>query len=400
MPSKAPKSTTAITVLTAVTDDEAAADKAALLARALAYEPKLDQRGLSQAQWDKYAPVLRARAAAGADNLSQVRAMLGNALTLLAWALANRVPLTDDLDKLWLDTTQGRFLKHLEGEGTSKSSLATVRMHLRRMAEADSAAIDTAAETALDEEIEESGFTVLDSRDAVEVDGFGLTDAEVYWALLALIGEQVRVALPGATTPRSQTPGRDTVVPYGAAEVSRLMRAVLAVRVATTRRALRAEFALGLGAGLEGMSLALAKPEDVHPGGTVVDVRGSNDKVIRTAPVLSPFSSMLVALAQEAGDARLLGGDNSTGKARRNRPATLAARLRARDPHAVRLDTTRLKATWVVLHLACGTPLPTLLPLAGLTTAAGLDSLLPYVPTVPNDLLRPWAGLELPGVSS
>jgi hypothetical protein len=40
----------------------------------------------------------------------------------------------------------------------------------------------------------------------------------------------------------------------------------------------------------------------------------------------------------------------------------------------------RLRNTWLIQHLAAGTPLNVLLPAAGLTTAAHLMDLLPHVP--------------------
>jgi hypothetical protein len=47
-------------------------------------------------------------------------------------------------------------------------------------------------------------------------------------------------------------------------------------------------------------------------------------------------------------------------------------------PH-VPLQTRRMRATWLIHHLETGTPLKTLLRIAGLQSAEALDRVLPFV---------------------
>jgi hypothetical protein len=251
--------------------------------------------------------------------------------------------------------------------------------------------------------VEDSGWALMDTRPPVPVGDLGLADAPEYWDLLDAIGARVRAVHPDAVRPRSTTPGRDRAIPYGRAEVSRLLRAAPTLPVESTRSAAKAYLALGLGAGIDGVQLSLVQPgdiqEDPNSGAVTVDVRSNADTVVRRVPVLAPFAPLLLELRAAAGERPLLRGRNGN-RAMENRPSNLATSLSNKDPHAVRADSTRLRATWLTVHLACGTPLKQLLEYTGLTTIVQMQSLLDFVPVAQRDAVEPWTGLHTHGSGS
>ena len=118
---------------------------------------------------------------------------------------------------------------------------------------------------------------------------------------------------------------------------------------------------LGAGAGLIRGDLRPARGTDVacRSGGVIVTVRGARP---RTVPVLSRYHGRLLAAARFAGTALICGG---TDPARRNitTPLTRALSGGAGLP---RLDTSRLRATWLA-------EVAQLLGLATFMRAAGIS---------------------------
>src|SRR5207249_10562378 len=99
---------------------------------------------------------------------------------------------------------------------------------------------------------------------------------------------------------------------------------------------------LGAGAGLIRGDLRDARGSDVsaRSGGVVVTVRGARP---RTVPVLARYHARLLAAARSAGTGLICGG---TDPGRRNITNPL---IRALDGGTglPRLDTSRLRATWL-----------------------------------------------------
>jgi integrase len=162
--------------------------------------------------------------------------------------------------------------------------------------------------------------------------------------------------------------------PYAAAEIGGYL--ALAAAQPTTARAMRATalVCLGAGAGLIRADLRQARGTDVtaRSGGVIVAVRGRKPRAV---PVLARYHDALLAAAAFAGEHLLTGG---TDPARGNITSPLARSL-AGGTGLPRLDTSRLRATWLA-DTAALIGLPAFLHAAGISCcqrlgdiAAGLD---------------------------
>ena len=149
--------------------------------------------------------------------------------------------------------------------------------------------------------------------------------------------------------------------PYSPAEISGFL--ALADAQPTAERRMRAAglVALGAGAGLIRADLRDVRGSDVRcrSSGMVVTVRGTRP---RTVPALSRYHTRLLAAARAAGTGLICGG---TDPGRRNLANPL---IRALDGGGglPRLDTSRLRATWL---RDCAE----MLGLATFMTAAGIS---------------------------
>jgi integrase len=149
--------------------------------------------------------------------------------------------------------------------------------------------------------------------------------------------------------------------PYSAAEIGGFL--ALADAQPAEERRMRATglICLGAGAGLIRGDLRDVRGTDVscRSGGVLVQVRGPR---ARAVPVLARYQDRLLAAAESAGSAPVCGG---TETGRRNITTPL---VRSLDGGAglPRLDTSRLRATWLA---DCGE----LLGLAAFMRAAGIS---------------------------
>jgi integrase len=156
---------------------------------------------------------------------------------------------------------------------------------------------------------------------------------------LRFIARRVVPVLAPADAP---LPRERCKAPYSHAEIA----GYLALADAQPRLARRMRAAglvcLGAGAGLIRADLRGVRGIDIscRSGGVVVDVRGGRPRVV---PVLARYHDRLLASAAFAGDRLVTGG---TGPDRRNLATPL---LRALDGGRglPRLDTSRLRATWL-----------------------------------------------------
>ncbi|QKS18889.1 hypothetical protein HUN58_02295 [Curtobacterium sp. Csp1] len=129
--------------------------------------------------------------------------------------------------------------------------------------------------------------------------------------------------------------------------------------------------ALGLGAGLTGREIVAARRADIShdADGFIVHVHGAAE---RTVPVLYVWEHLLQERAGTA-DGWLFRSGQAGGN------PNLITDFVSRSHQRLTVQARRLRATWLVHHLTIGTPLPTLLPAAGLQSAEALDRLLPFV---------------------
>jgi hypothetical protein len=130
--------------------------------------------------------------------------------------------------------------------------------------------------------------------------------------------------------------------PYGPAQIDGYL--ALADAQPTAERRMRAAglVCLGAGAGLIRGDLRDVRGTDVacRSGGVIVSVRGPRP---RTAPVLSRYHSRLLAAARSAGNGLVCGGIDP---GRRNLTTPLIRALGG-GTGLPRLDTSRLRATWL-----------------------------------------------------
>ena len=166
---------------------------------------------------------------------------------------------------------------------------------------------------------------------------------------------------------------RQLAPPYGAGEVEVLKHDSLDQPTPTRRRAARALLALGLGAGLDGRWLAQVGPEDVTCVDGVVEI-AVGEPAPRRVVVLAEWENEVLDLAETAGDGCLIG----TRSTARNRVADLAKSLSCPAGHP-RLNTGRLRSTWLLAHLSAGTRVTELCQAAGLQSLLVLSDLMVFV---------------------
>jgi len=171
--------------------------------------------------------------------------------------------------------------------------------------------------------------------------------------------------------------------PYSAAEVAGYLALADAQPTAARRMRAAGLVCLGAGAGLIRSDLRAVRGTDVicRSGGLIVAVRGARPRAV---PVLSRYHGRLLAAAGFAGNAPVCGGADP---ARRNITTPLTRSL-AGGTGLPRLDTSRLRATWLrdcaeLLGLA------TFMHAAGITCSQRLGDLLAGLePATEQDAVR------------
>ena len=189
------------------------------------------------------------------------------------------------------------------------------------------------------------------------------------WALRA-VG---RAANPVAWPSPSPQVGRSAIAsPYGAAEENGYLRvAKLPGRRNRTERLWIVASALG--AGLNGREIAVAQVEDLEEVGTgrlAVRVRGKHS---RLTPFRPPHTELVHLALQGTGSGRFIQAGG------RKLVYNICARL---DPGSGEgLVLRRARSTWLLAHLAAGTPLAALRQVAGPLSMNTLDGLLGHAKT-------------------
>jgi hypothetical protein len=158
--------------------------------------------------------------------------------------------------------------------------------------------------------------------------------------------------------------------PYSPAEIAGYL-ALAGAQSALSRR-MRASglVCLGAGAGLIRADLRAVRGSDVacRSGGVIVAVRGARPRAV---PVLARYHDRLLAAAEFAGTGLICGG---TDPGRRNITTPLTRSL-AGGAGLPRLDTSRLRATWLA-DVADLLGLATFMHAAGITCSQRLGDLL------------------------
>jgi hypothetical protein len=184
---------------------------------------------------------------------------------------------------------------------------------------------------------------------------------------LRFIGRRVVPQLYPADMP---LPRERAKAPYSAAEIGGFL--ALADAQPTMERRMRAAglVCLGAGAGLIRADLRAVRGTDIacRSGGVVATVRGARPRVV---PVLSRYHGRLLAAARFAGTGLVTGG---TDPGRRNLANPLTRSLDG-GTGLPRLDTSRLRATWLA-DVAELLGLATFMHAAGITCSQRLGDLL------------------------
>jgi integrase len=165
-------------------------------------------------------------------------------------------------------------------------------------------------------------------------------------------------------------PREHAKAPYSPAEIDGYL--ALAAAQPTAARRMRASglICLGAGAGLIRADLRQVRGSDItaRSGGVITEVRGNRPRAV---PVLARYHQPLLASAKFAGTGLVTGGSDP---ARRNVTTPLTRAL-AGGTGLPRLDTSRLRATW--LHdCAELLGLATFMHAAGITCSQRLGDLL------------------------
>jgi len=180
-----------------------------------------------------------------------------------------------------------------------------------------------------------------------------------------------RAVVPHLDPADAPLPRERAKAPYTPAEISGYL--ALADAQPTMARRMRASalVCLGAGAGLIRAGLRNVRGTDIvcRSGGVIVTVRGGHAP--RVVPALARYHGRLLASAEFAGGALVTGGADP---ARHNVSNPLARSL-AGGAGLPRLDTSRLRATWLADQPG-GIGLPTFLHAAGITCSQRLGDII------------------------
>jgi integrase len=184
---------------------------------------------------------------------------------------------------------------------------------------------------------------------------------------LRFIGRRVVPQLYPADAP---LPRERAKAPYSPAEIAGYLAVADAQPTAERRRRAAGLVCLGAGAGLIRSDLRAVRGTDVitRSGGVIVQVRGARPRAV---PVLARYQERLLAAAAFAGTGLVTGGRDP---GRRNITTALTRSL-AGGAGLPRLDTSRLRATWLA-EVADLLGLVTFMHAAGITCSQRLGDLI------------------------
>ena len=179
-----------------------------------------------------------------------------------------------------------------------------------------------------------------------------------------------RAVVPALAPADMPLPREHAKAPYAPAQIDGYL--ALAAAQPTVARRMRAAglICLGAGAGLIRADLRAVRGTDIsaRSGGVLVTVRGRRPRAV---PVLARYHEPLLESAGFAGDQMVTGGADP---ARRNVTTPLITSL-AGGTGLPRLDTSRLRATWLA-DCAAQMGLATFMHAAGITCSQRLGDLL------------------------
>lgn len=163
--------------------------------------------------------------------------------------------------------------------------------------------------------------------------------------------------------------------PYSREEVTHLRAWARGQITETRQRDCATLLALGLGAGLNAAEIKALRVGDLHVDaeGVLINVAGARP---RTVPVLATWESSLADLIHASASDKLAFAPGRTKTTSRNSVTNFVGRTAG---IGLKPNSHRMRATWIVHHLSCGTPLLPLMEAAGLMTLEVLDRYMTYV---------------------
>jgi integrase len=179
-----------------------------------------------------------------------------------------------------------------------------------------------------------------------------------------------RAVVPALALADAPLPRERAKAPYSRAEIDGYLALAAAQPTAARRMRAAGLICLGAGAGLIRADLRQVRGSDItrRSGGVIADVHGRRPRAV---PVLARYHEPLLASAAFAGTGLITGGHDP---ARRNVTTPLIRAL-AGGTGLPRLDTSRLRATW--LHdCAQQIGLAAFMHAAGITCSQRLGDLL------------------------
>jgi len=179
-----------------------------------------------------------------------------------------------------------------------------------------------------------------------------------------------RAVVPALAPADASLPRERAKAPCSPAEIAGYLALAGAQPTAARRMRAAGLVCLGAGAGLIRSDLRAVRGTDVicRSGGVIVQVRGARPRVV---PVLASYQERLLAPARFAGTGLVTGG---TDPGRRNITTPLIRSLSG-GTGLPRLDTSRLRATWLA-EVGQLLGLATFMHAAGITCSQRLGDLL------------------------
>jgi integrase len=179
-----------------------------------------------------------------------------------------------------------------------------------------------------------------------------------------------RRVVPALVPAEAPLPREHAKAPYAPAEIGGYLALADAQPTAARRMRAAGLVCLGAGAGLIRADLRSVRGSDIicRSGGVIVQVNGNRPRAV---PVLARYHEPLLASAAFAGDGLVTGGHDP---GRRNVTTPLITSL-AGGTGLPRLDTSRLRATWLA-ECAAQIGLAAFMHAAGITCSQRLGDLL------------------------
>ena len=231
-------------------------------------------------------------------------------------------------------------------------------------------------------------YVQADRRKRVAPGGRQLSDGSRrnYRSMLLRISE---VLVPEDNpAPMTALNARTSEPPYDAATMSAHQRWALGQSTALRVQKATTMLALCAGAGLRSSEIGELTVGDltIDDAGVLVTVRG---RFPRSVPLLAQWESWLVRAIEGRGEAEPVWGNPGRMQSRN----MLSGFTAQSDGNPPRSD--RLRATWLVTHLAAGTPMKELLRASGVEKFENLTRYLEHIPGLDTAAYRTLLRLEL-----